>query len=158
MTNKVGLLGGTFDVTHDGHAALLNTAFREASYVLIGVTSDQRAEEARERSVRPYWERIEELHAEAEVFANIYDCHYSTTEIDNGIDLAANESKADFIVVSPEAKTHERAQAVNEARVANDYDRLQIIEAPMVTDYKGRKISSTNVVEGEIDRHGNKVE
>jgi len=151
-----GIFGGTFDVLHDGHRALLNTAFREADdWVTIGVTSDEKANEARERDVNPYWERIENLHDVASSFRNIYDTDFSTTEITDNYQLAIDVD-ADFIVLSPEQKTHERAAKINLERIREGKERLQIIEAPMVEDWQGRKISSTNIVNNEIDIHGHK--
>ena len=34
-------MGGTFDIIHSGHMALLNKAFSISIKVIIGVTSDQ---------------------------------------------------------------------------------------------------------------------
>ena len=36
-------MGGTFDVIHSGHMALLNKAFSLSSKVIIGLSSDQLA-------------------------------------------------------------------------------------------------------------------
>jgi len=36
-------MGGTFDIIHSGHMALLNKAFSISTKVIIGVTSDQLA-------------------------------------------------------------------------------------------------------------------
>lgn len=66
----------------------------------------------------------------------------------------AIEADADFIVLSPEHNTHERAAKINLERIQNKRNRLQIIEAPMVTDFQERKISSTRIQNDEIDTHG----
>src|SRR2546428_8800462 len=48
------VLGGTFDILHKGHEALLRTAFEgRPEKVLIGLTTDRFARESRPR-VNPY--------------------------------------------------------------------------------------------------------
>lgn len=157
MSKTNGVFGGTFDVIHDGHRALLVTAFEEGDSVLIGVTSDEKANEAREREVRPYEERVEQLRDECKTYRNIFDADFEIAKI-SGPYSKANNEELDFIVLSPEQKTHERAAKINLNRVQEGLDRLKIIEAPMVTDYEGNKISSTRIINGEIDDHGDKVE
>lgn len=125
--------------------------------MFIGVTSDDKANTAREREVRPYMDRVNELHDAAMTCKNIHGTDFSITEIKDNYKLAVQKESADYIVLSPEKKTHERAAKINEGREELGYDRLQIIEAPMVTDYQDRKISSTRIVNGEINRHGQPV-
>jgi pantetheine-phosphate adenylyltransferase len=153
---KKGIFGGTFDVVHDGHRALLHTAFKEGDSVLIGVTSDEKANASRDRDVASYDERVERLRDECKTFANIHEANFTIERIVDNYKKAI-ETDADFIVLSPERKTHERAAKINLERIQNEKDRLQIIEAPMVTDYKDRKISSTRIRNGEIDVHGEEV-
>lgn len=151
--SKTGIVGGTFDVFHDGHRALLSTAFREGDHVIVGITSDTKACKSRERDVKDFFLRQADLTDACKTFENLYDCSFDIVKIENNYG-AAIERDADFIVLSPEKKTHERAAKINSERVLHGKNRLQIIEAPMVTDYKGRKISATRIRSGEIDMHG----
>src|SRR5437016_12925354 len=55
-------LGGTFDVLHKGHAALLSRAFEIGDNVTIGVTSDDLIQRLpKDHPVRPYAERVDGL-------------------------------------------------------------------------------------------------
>lgn len=155
MTRK-GILGGTFDVIHDGHKALLLTAFEEADHVFIGVTSDKIANASRNRIVTKFERRVEELRDVCKTYENIYDTSFEITKIQDSKSNAV-EIDADFIVLAPEQKTHERAAEINLERVKKGKDRLQIIESPLVSDYKDRKISSTRIIKGNIDTHGDKL-
>lgn len=157
MSQTQGIFGGTFDEIHDGHKALLVTAFKEGDHVIIGVTSDDKANEPRERQVSPYEERVRNLRDECKTYENIFNATFEIARITDEY-AKAIETDADFIVLSPEQKTHERAAEINLERVKRGKDRLQIIEAPMVEDYEGNKISSTRIHRGEIDHHGDQME
>lgn len=154
--NRTGILGGTFDVIHDGHQAVLSTAFREGDHIIVGVTADQIANTTRERTVKQFENRSKNIQELCKTYQNIFNATFEITKISDPKTVAI-ESDADFIVLSPEHKTHERAAEINYERVKQKKDRLQIIEAPLVEDHKDRKISSTRIVNNEIDNHGNPI-
>lgn len=149
-----GIVGGTFDCLHDGHKALLATAFQNADFVTVGVMADEQANEARERDVRPYIDRKADVEEVCATFANIFDTLYRVVSVDDGVQMAI-DAEADVMVVSPEEKTQERATEINRARVLNGDSPLQLLIAPTVTGVHGEKISSTRIRNGEIDEHGN---
>jgi pantetheine-phosphate adenylyltransferase len=151
-----GLFGGTFDTLHDGHKALFLTAFEEGDEVIIGITSEDKANEARERDVEPYAERKARVTDFCKTLENIYNCSFTITKINDSYERAIT-SDADFIVLSPEPKTHTRAEQINTERENRGKNRLRVIEAPYVTDYDGRKISATRIRNNEINSHGETV-
>ena len=51
-------MGGTFDVIHSGHMALLNKAFSLSSKVIIGLSSDQLATKKGKNLVNDYSKRL----------------------------------------------------------------------------------------------------
>lgn len=153
---NTGILGGTFDTLHDGHHALLNTAFREGDHLRIGLTSDSFANERRTRDVNPFDKRRDKLVEACKTYENIHDCTFQILEI-TGAYNEATESDADFIAISPEPKIQDRVNEINRTREESDKERLRIIETKRVNDYSGNRISSTKVKKGEINRHGERV-
>jgi pantetheine-phosphate adenylyltransferase len=147
------VLGGTFDPVHDGHRALFDRAF-ELGDVTVGLTSDELAPKTRseERYVRPFDERKADLEADLEAFAEEYDRDFEirTLEAPTGI---ATEPGFDVLIVSPETK--EGGRMVNEEREEKGLDPLDIEVVDHVNAEDGDIISSTRIVAGEIDEHGN---
>ena len=146
-------LGGTFDPIHDGHRALFERAF-ELGDVTVGLTSDELAPETRHepRRVRPFEERRAALEAELEPLADSAGRTFEvrTLEAPTGI---ATEPGFDAIVVSPD--THAGAERINDIREERGLDPLQVELVDYVPAEDGEPISSTRIVRGEIDPHGN---
>ncbi len=147
------VLGGTFDPVHDGHRALFERAF-ERGDVTVGLTSDDLAPETRreERHVRSWAERRRELAAELERFAAEYDREFEIRELVEPTGIAV-EPTFDVLVVSPE--TEAGAREVNDLRRERGLDPLEIEVVEHVPAEDGEPISSTRIVRGEIDEHGN---
>ncbi len=147
------VLGGTFDPVHDGHRALFDRAF-ELGNVTVGLTSDDLAPKTRsvDRYVRPFDERKAELEAELDSFADEYGRTFRIRELSKPTGIAT-EPGFDVLIVSPE--TEAGGRKVNEERSEKGLDPLEI----EVVDHRyaedGDAISSTRIVEGEIDEHGN---
>jgi pantetheine-phosphate adenylyltransferase len=146
-------LGGTFDPVHDGHHALFERAFSLGD-VTVGLTDDELATETRhvERYVRPFEERAADLRAELEPLAEKYGRSFEIRPLSEPTGIAV-EPEFDALVVSPE--TVDGAERINDLREDRGLDDLAIEVVDHVPAEDGNRISSTRIVTGEIDRHGN---
>lgn len=143
-------MGGTFDVLHRGHRALLKTAFDAGDEgVSIGVTTDAFANARRDRKVRPYAARVADL--EAFLGKQGWLDRAETIPIDTPVGFAL-EPRFDTLVVTEE--TAASADAINAARAQARLPPLDVATAPYVLADDARPIKSTRVRAGEIDAEG----
>ncbi|GAB7093380.1 phosphopantetheine adenylyltransferase [Halolamina litorea] len=146
-------IGGTFDPVHDGHRALFRRAF-ELGDLTVGLTADELAPETRhvERYVRSFEDRKRDLEDELGPLAEEYDREFEVRELTEPTGIAT-EPEFDALIVSPE--TREGGERINEIREERGDDPLRIVVVDHVPAEDGERISSTRIVSGEIDRHGN---
>ncbi len=144
--------GGTFDIVHDGHKALLGTAFAlRPEAVLIGLTTDRMARETRAR-VNPYAARERNLRR---LLATQKWRRFRIEPIDDVYGPADDLAELDAIVVS--AERHGVAFALNEVRKAKGLKPLEIHPVPMILAQDGLPIASRRIRKGLIDAHGKRL-
>ena len=146
-------LGGTFDPIHDGHRALFERAF-ELGEVTVGLTSDDLAPRTRhgDRPIRSYEVRRQELEAELAKYAAAYDREFTVRKLESPTGIAT-EPEFDVLVVSPETRTG--GKRINELRREQGRDLLTLEVVDPVYAEDGELLSSTRIVRGEVDEHGN---
>jgi inosine/xanthosine triphosphatase len=146
------VLGGTFDILHAGHEALLHAAFEgKPEEVVIGLTTDRFARESRPR-VNPYSVRERNLKR----FLAARKWRRARIEpIDDPYGPADDLPELDVLVVS--ADRLPVAIELNEARTAKGLRPLRIRTVPMVLAQDGLPIASRRIREGVIDRKGRRL-
>lgn len=143
MKFKNVCIGGTFDIIHKGHKALIDKAFEIGEQVFIGLTSDKMLG----KKVKSYKERKKQL----QNYLKSKNYNAKIVQINN---IYGKTLEKDFsaIVVSPE--TEKIAKEINELRKAKGKKRMEIILVNYVLANDGKPISSTRVRKGEIDENG----
>lgn len=145
-TKKV-VIGGTFDVLHKGHKALLRRAF-ELGKVGIGLTSDIMAKKMKNREVQNFTIRERELE---DFIQEEFGVKPEILKIEDEFGFAL-EKDFDYIVVSPE--TYQRAQSINRERKKRNKKPIEIVKIDFILAEDGEPISSTRILKGEINRDG----
>ena len=151
-------VAGTFGPVHDGHRALFEHALRFGDEgVLVALTSDELAEATRTkpRPIPPFEDRrrlVEDAIDELDQRGR--DVEIWPLEDEHGI--ASAEPSLDALVLSPE--TAAELEAINARRRERDLEALTGIVVPYVLAHDGERISSTRIVEGEVDEHGRLLE
>jgi pantetheine-phosphate adenylyltransferase len=144
--------GGTFDVIHVGHLALLSKAFEVGKKVIIGVSSDAFASSAKANNKlnHNYEERVSNLKEKIEEkFGNVT---YEISKLDDIYGPTVIYGHVEAIVSSTE--TAVKGHFINEIRSRNGLKPLNIISVNMIRAEDGYPISSTRIRKGEIDSSG----
>ena len=144
-------MGGTFDVIHSGHMALLKKAFSISSKVIIGLSSDQLAVKRGKSLVNDYSKRLSSL--ESAIEKNFPNSSYEISKLENDFGPAVVEGSVKALVVSEE--TSAKGLHLNELRVERNLPSVEIVVVPMVLAEDGKAISSTRIKNSEIDSNGN---
>ena len=146
-------VGGTFDILHKGHKALLDRAFEiaeEKGVVFIGISDEKLA--SQKGVISSYEERKERVedYLREKGYRN-----YKIVPISNKYGLTLDED-FDVIVVSEE--TSEVAKEINRIRRKKGLKEIKIEKISMVMAEDGKPISSTRIRKGEIDEEGRMLE
>ena len=144
-------MGGTFDVIHSGHMALLNKAFSLSSKVIIGLSSDQLATKKGKNLTNDYSKRHSLLKSVIE--KNFPNSAYEISKLENDFGPAVIEGSVKALVVSEE--TSSKGLHLNELRAERNLPPVKILVVPMVLAEDGKAISTTRIKNSEIDGNGN---
>jgi len=144
-------MGGTFDVIHSGHMALLNKAFSISSKVIIGLSSDQLATKKGKNLVNDYSKRLSLLKSVIE--KSFPNSAYEISKLENDFGPAVIEGSVKALVVSEE--TSNKGLLLNELRAERNLPSVKIVVVPMVLAEDGKSISTTRIKNSEIDGSGN---
>ena len=144
-------MGGTFDVIHSGHMALLGKSFSISSKVIIGLSSDQLATKKGKNLVNDYSKRLSLLKSVIE--KNFPNISYEISKLENDFGPAVIEGSVKALVVSEE--TSNKGLLLNDLRAEKNLPPVKIVVVPMVLAEDGKVISTTRIKNSEIDGSGN---
>ncbi|MEM4377665.1 MAG: pantetheine-phosphate adenylyltransferase [Candidatus Nitrosotenuis sp.] len=148
---KVVATGGTFDVIHQGHIALLDESFSISEKVIIGLTSDELAKKKGKTLWHNYSQRFNSL--EQLIKKKFPRKHYIISKLENDFGPAAIEGDVEALVVSGE--TAYQGDVLNELRRQKNLPSVKVVVVPLVLAKDGKRISSTRIRNSEIDAEGN---
>ena len=143
--------GGTFDIIHDGHIALLSESFSISKKVIIGLTSDELATRKQKTLVNNYSKRLEIL--ENLIEQKFPNSNYQISKLDNDFGPAVLEGDVQALVTSEE--TQPQGDVLNKLRTERNLSSVEIIVVTMVIAKDGKRISTTRIKKSEIDTEGN---
>lgn len=145
------VVGGTFDLLHDGHKALFEKALEVGHLLLIGLTTDKMVTKSRKNhKVSTYCERKKSLRK-----------HFDKKKVSNRVKIipindpygpSIKDHDVEAIVVSQEST--ERAEEINRIRLDRGLQPLKIVTITIILAEDGGHISTTRIRRGEIDLKG----
>lgn len=147
-------VAGTFGPLHDGHRTLFEHALRFGDDgVAVALTSDDLAVETRHqpREIPSFDDRVDAV-TDAVAEVDEWNRDVEIRVLASEYDIAEDDPAIDALVVSPE--TAPELEAINDRRRGRGLEPISGIVAPYVLADDGERISSTRIVEGEIDEHG----
>jgi pantetheine-phosphate adenylyltransferase len=144
-------MGGTFDIIHIGHIALLEAAFSASQKVIIGLTSDDLAKKKGKHLRLTYLQRFDALKQFIE--KNFQNKEYLISKLDNDFGPAAIEGNVQALIVSEE--TAYQGKILNKLRAEKNLGPVETVVVPMVLARDGKRISTTRIRNSEIDAQGN---
>ncbi len=143
-------MGGTFDIIHAGHIALLDRAFSVSSKVIIGLTSDALAAKKGKKPWHTYQQRFDALKLLVE--KKFAGKSYVISPLDNDFGPAVLEQGVEALIVSEE--TAHQGDALNLQRRQRGLAPVQTVIVQMILASDGNRISSTRIRNSEIDAQG----
>ena len=147
---KKVVIGGSFNVLHKGHKALLSKAFQLGN-VTVGLTSNILARKIKRRKIKDFKHRRKEL---KNFIKKEFDIKPKIVKIEDKFGLTLKKD-FDYIVVSP--RTYKTALLINQERQKRNKKPIKIIKINFVLAQDRNPISSTRILKGKITRQGRKL-
>ena len=145
--------GGTFDILHKGHYILLLKAFEVGNHVIIGLSSDNYANQKKKKIANDYHIRLKNLRKFIKEKFN--KSNYTIYELNDFYGPTVLNREVQAIVTTESSK--ENCIKINALRESKNIIKLEIVIVPLVEDHEGKVISSTRIRQGEIDINGSKL-
>ena len=146
--HEVGLIGGTFDRFHDGHARLIGISLDSCASLEVWLTSDSSAR-SKDSRVLSWEERCQGIR---DRMAPESPERISFGVLEDPYGPAPTHLEAGAIICTPE--TRPRCDAINSMRLQNQLQPLEVIEVQHLRAWDGGPLSSSRIRNGEIDRAG----
>ena len=144
-------LGGTFDIIHAGHIALLDKGFSISEKVIIGLTSDELAEKKGKKLLNNF--QIRQSTLESLLKERFPTTLFEIAKLDDDFGPAVIQGDVSALVVSEE--TRNKGELLNKLRLEQDQSSVTVIVVPMILAKDGSRISTTRIRNSEIDTQGN---
>ena len=142
--------GGTFDILHKGHTALLSASFEISDKVIIGLTGDDLAKRRGKTPLHDYKKRLENL--ESLLSREFPNSSFVISKLENDFGPAVLERGVEALVVSEE--TSRQGNVLNQLRSEKNLPPVEIVTVPMCLAKDGKRISTTRIKNLEIDIEG----
>ncbi len=139
VKKKKVVVGGTFDILHQGHKVLLRKAF-EMGEVTIGLTSNIMARKIKGREVKDFKYRKKELE---DFIRKEFSEKPKIIKIEDKFGPTLKED-FDYIVVSP--ATYSTAISINQERQKRKKKLIKIIKIEFILAKDGKPISATKIL------------
>ena len=146
---KKVILGGTFDILHKGHEALLKRAIKLGGKLEVGLSSDEFAQKRKGKIFHNFEERKKNLE---KFLLEKFGKRAKIVKIEDIFGPTLKED-FDYLVVSEE--TFKNALKINKERKKLGKRLIEIVKIEMVLAEDGKPISCTRIRNGEIDKQGN---
>jgi pantetheine-phosphate adenylyltransferase len=144
-------VGGTFDLLHKGHIALIRKALALGQFVIIGLTSDEMLEAfPKNHFVEPFETRHQKLIAFIDAINALEKIQ--VVPLNDPYGPTVDDEDVDALVASYE--TFRRGDEINALRREKGFEPIVIIVVDAVLAEDGEPISTTRIRLGEIDGDG----
>lgn len=144
-------IGGTFNRFHKGHKQLIDTAIKKAGsegFLYIGISTNSLIKN--KVKIEPFEKRRKQINS----YLQSKDKKLPTTVLNPLETVEGPTLSLDFdcIVVSEETK--KTAEQINQKRKQKGLQPMEIVSIPLVLAEDNKKISSTRIINHEIDNQG----